>query len=414
MVAKLSPAAVSDLVHFFVDDRGKRRRLFRSDRAANWQFRMEVKGKQFPRSMETPVVAIAERNALRLIRSLRSEDWEAVERMRVRSAAAAARVAVMGDVFERYLTLAETELAISKRAVRGNVSALRGIVAAGLGIDLQAVDAVSAAALSDEAVLRGFVRRKRAEGRADRSIRSQLNQGRSVVCREVRGIYRELVLPGAGLGWSEVAISWRLEDPGFVRIADDVLSEMEMAAGALRLENFRVWLVYMLMSRLGMRNSEVAAARWGWLELRRDAATGADKLVMNIRNRAEEGFEVKNSMAGCVDVPVELARVLLEVRGDKRAGDFLIEAGCDTEREVVTMREINLFVRRFLPDREKGAYELRKWAGSRVAAEFGIYEAQHFLRHRSVKTTETYYATFLREARSVSDGVGSTWAYGVV
>jgi integrase len=73
-----------------------------------------------------------------------------------------------------------------------------------------------------------------------------------------------------------------------------------------------------------------------------------------------------------------------------------------TARKDICQRAINRFVRRFLPDREEGAYELRKWAGSQVWSTQGAEAAQMFLGHRSITTTERYYARYLRPVRAVS------------
>jgi integrase len=80
----------------------------------------------------------------------------------------------------------------------------------------------------------------------------------------------------------------------------------------------------------------------------------------------------------------------------------IIPAANKTERRNLCQRAINRFVRRFLPDRDKAAYELRKWAGSLVWSTQGDTAAQSFLGHTDIQTTQRYYARFLRPVRAVS------------
>jgi len=64
---------------------------------------------------------------------------------------------------------------------------------------------------------------------------------------------------------------------------------------------------------------------------------------------------------------------------------------------VLTERKINGFVRPFVPERTKGAYELRKQFGAEVAQRDGIEVASRVLRHVDIKTTWKHYHALLNE-----------------
>jgi len=73
-----------------------------------------------------------------------------------------------------------------------------------------------------------------------------------------------------------------------------------------------------------------------------------------------------------------------------------------TARAKLCDRDICRFVEPFIKGRRKLAYELRRWAGLRVATRYGVYAAQAFLGHRSVTTTEKFYAKNLARMQSAS------------
>jgi len=86
------------------------------------------------------------------------------------------------------------------------------------------------------------------------------------------------------------------------------------------------------------------------------------------------------------------------LRGDRV---FYLPGGSMTERQILAERRINRMVRPILPGYRKGAYELRRWAGSRIWTEVGPAAAQRFLGHASISTTERYYSRYLRPVSAV-------------
>jgi integrase len=141
----------------------------------------------------------------------------------------------------------------------------------------------------------------------------------------------------------------------------------------------------------GLRNIEVAALRWEWL------VEGSRGRLWRIEpRRLEDGTWWKpKGRAGDVPMRAELLEQLAAAT-DNRTG-FVIPRANPTEAETVTERTINRFVRRFIPDRNKGAYELRKQFGAMVALRDGLEVASRMLRHGSIQTTWKHYHALLNE-----------------
>lgn len=193
---------------------------------------------------------------------------------------------------------------------------------------------------------------------------------------------------------------------GFRVIGPDVLARMDAAAEELRrapeLERRRVWAVYSLMRWCGLRNSEVAALRWGWI------VRGRRGPVIELVERTLPDGSTWQPKGSSGTVPVRL-RLLAQVRRamrsassdvrrDKRqATDYVIPRQHATDAARLVEREINDFVRPFLPDRQKGAYELRKQFGAEISMRDGIEVASRLLRHGSISTTWGHYHALVNE-----------------
>jgi hypothetical protein len=185
------------------------------------------------------------------------------------------------------------------------------------------------------------------------------------------------------------------EFEGFELIAEATLKQMDGAAELLRtsadLEERRVWAVYALMRWCGLRNVEVMALRRDWV-----VKGKRSPLLRLVRRRLADGSYWKPKGRGG-DVPVRL-RLLAQLR---RAlgwdGEFVIPRAHVTDAHGLTHRTINEFVRRFIPDRVKGAYELRKQFGAEIAMRDGIEVASRLLRHGDIRTTWKHYHALVHE-----------------
>lgn len=372
---------VNEFVH-----RGRKRRIFRREPQGNFYCRRQVGGKDIWKTLDSPLVKIATANARAWLdavqQSAADQKWERLDPVRSRSPWAG-----IGEILERYEARAEGAAQIAKHTVGSNANCLRQLLR--VATETADPDLLRAEVLT-ESLIRKFLEKARASDRSESGVRSVLVQARSVFSPSLLYIYEGLKLPD--LAGFRVAIKFDTSaDTGFDPIAPEKIEAMETAAGALRQSDPATWLVYMLMSRLGMRNVELERATLDWL---RPDDDGVWHLAIP---------ETKGGLARFLSLPSDLSSSdIRKISGTQENGTHIIPARTITERRIICQRTINRFVSQFLPDRPKCAYELRKWAGSLVWSTQGAEAAQHFLGHRSMSTTERYYARFLRPVRAVS------------
>ncbi|MEI6036073.1 MAG: hypothetical protein WCS65_17545 [Verrucomicrobiae bacterium] len=376
--AKSTVIDVTEFVH-----RGRKRRIFRREAQGNFYIRKEIGGKALWKCLDSPLARIATTNAHAWLDALQlaaaDGKWERLDPVRSKTPWAS-----IGEILACYIDRAPAAGQIDQRSANGNASSLRSLLRAATACedpDLLRADILT------EATARTYLEKTRAGARSESGIRSTLVQARSVFAPSLLYIYAGMRLPD--LKGFRVAIRFDTgADVGFVPFAPEMIAKMESAALALRQCDPATWHCYMLMSRLGMRNIEVERATLGWL---RPDDEGHWHLDIP---------ETKDGLARHLQLPDDLsARVIREIAGD---GPHLIPARNITERSAICQREINRFAGQFITDRSKTAYELRKWAGSLVWSTQGSEAAQYFLGHRSIATTERYYARFLRPVRAVS------------
>jgi len=376
--SKSTAIDVNEFVH-----RGRKRRVFRREEQGNFYIRREVGGRDIWKCLDSPIARIAIANAKSWLDAIQlstaDEKWSRLDPVRSKTPWAG-----IGEILGRYVERAPGAGQIDLRTANGNASSLRSLLRLATGSE--SADDLRADILT-EATARTYLERARAAGRSESGIKSTLVQARSIFAPSLLYIYDGLRLPD--LAGFRVAIKFSSsDDVGFEPIEHSVIEVMESAAVALREADPATWLCYMLMSRLGMRNVEVERATLAWLR-----CDSAGEWHLDIP-------ETKGGLARFLQLPADLpASTIREIAGE---GPHLIPARNPTERRAICQREINRFVLRFLPDRSKCAYELRKWAGSIVWSTQGSEAAQYFLGHRSISTTEKYYAKFLRPVRAVS------------
>jgi len=141
---------------------------------------------------------------------------------------------------------------------------------------------------------------------------------------------------------------------------------------------------YWLIRRCGLRNVEVENLVWDWIEQRDD-----HRVISLV---ARENWEPKGS-PGDVPIADDLYQLLLDTftaDGKPVRGGYVLQ-GTPTDRFVGANHAVSGYVRRFLPDRVKAVYELRKQWGSEVAMKYGIEIASRLLRHADLQTTMDHY-----------------------
>ncbi len=366
--------------------RGRKRKIFRREQQGNFYIRKEVAGKPLWKGLDSPIAKIAITNAKAWLdavqQSAADQKWERLDPVRSRTPWAS-----IGEILERYEERATGAVQATRSTAVANANCLRNLLRIVTGTEN--ADELRADVLT-EAAARTHIERSRRAGRSESGIKSALAQARSVFSPSLLYIYEGLKLPD--MAGFRVAIRFSTgDDTGFVPIPPAIVESMEAAATGLRQSDPATWVVYMLMSRLGMRNVEIERATIDWLS--QDAA-GHWSLDI-----PETNSGTARKIALPADLPASEIRAIV---GSQENGRHLVPARNPTERKIICQRTINRFVRQFLPDRPKCAYELRKWAGSLVWSTQGAEAAQHFLGHRSMSTTERYYASFLHPVRAVS------------
>lgn len=345
-----------------------------------YYYRVQVDGRRYKRSTGKTNYKEAVAQAKIIARGLR-EDGQARTTMKRPGYAS------VGDVLAVWLERSPA------KTRKNNASALRKWVRSFAGTDADGVCMTRLTAEAFERYLRAWPGSP--EGRA-----STWRQIRAVFAEQPMRWYRqaELVLPDMAefrLARAETsAREQRFE--GFTPIAPEVLAKMDEAAEKLRrsssAEDRRVWAAYALMRWCGLRNIEVAALRWEWL------VRGSRNYLWRFEGRQLEDGSWYAPKGRPGDVPVR-RRLLGQLRWalKTRRSGFVIPRANPTEAEVLSERSINEFVRPFVPDRTKAAYELRKQFGAEYCLRHGIEQASRVMRHGDIKTTWKHYHALLNE-----------------
>jgi len=354
--------------------------VFKEPGSEFYYYRVKIHGKRFKRSTNTTTLAAAMAQA-KVIRRQLLEDGQARDSMKRPGFAS------VGDVLRVWM---ERSTAVTRK---NNASAVRKWVRSFVNGE---EDAVSMTRLTAEL----FERYLQKWPGSPQGRESTWRQIRAVFAKEPMRWYKQagLVLPEmedfrAVRGKSKAREEFY---EGYVPMPVEVLARMDAGAERLRrsadLEERKVWAVYALMRWCGFRNSEVAALRWEWL------VRGQKGFLWKFERYQDEAGQWQMPKGRPRQVPVR-TRLLGQLRyalKTRRSG-FVIPRANKTEAEILTERRINEFVRPFVPDRMKGAYELRKQYGAQVARRDGIEVASRNLGHMDFKTTWNYYHALLNE-----------------
>jgi hypothetical protein len=343
-----------------------------------WYYRVLIHGKRHNRSTGHTDKKLAQAQAKIIAKQLLHGD--------ARETMARPGYASVGDVCRVWLQMSEAS------TKRNNVSTLRKWVRSFAGGDADAVAMTRCTAGELRTYLRAW---------------PGSPEGRKSTARQILAMFQPLAMDwyrDARLVMPEVTELRKVrvetkddeeEFEGFALIPAAVLREMDAAAEKLRtsadLEERRVWAVYALMRWCGLRNIEVAALRRDWV-----VKGKRSPLLRLVRTRLPDGSWWKpKGRSG--EVPVRLRLLAQLRRALGRDGEFVIPRANPTDAHVLTHRTINGFVRPFIPERTKGAYELRKQFGAEIAMRDGIEVASRLLRHGDIKTTWKHYHALVHE-----------------
>jgi len=236
-----------------------------------------------------------------------------------------------------------------------------------------------------------------------RSANSVFNQAKSVVQVAALARYRD-----AGLNVPEVVefvtegnaerfdkgLDLEQEPPG-----------PELMAGVLAawpgLEDWNEFAAVGLELAFGLRAGEVAQARWEWFTVR-------DGL-----HQLDAQATVKNGTGRLRVVALNPFWAQFEARarasGKWQAAGSVLD-GSETERRDLVFRRVSEWLRGLGWPLQKTNHGLRSWAGGQVTIRYRLEEAQIWLRHRSITTTQSHYTSRWIGAEALRGGSAVEWA----
>ena len=353
--------------------------FLRPGRGDKYYFRLRVDGKSITRCTGCTDKRAALKNASVAARAARSRDWTKLDETSIRPG-----WATVGDLLEIY-----REHAPDRSGEAAERRFLRYVSAA---CNTAAPKDASTREALDPSRFRSWIRTQEKSGHSSAGIHSDVQSIKSVVARSRAYIYADIKTPD--LAEFRAVTGGSSKSDGYQPIARDTLRQMDNAARIpLRRQSLANWGIYWLMRRAGLRNSEVAALKWEWIEPHAD---GSADLVMI--KRAD--WEPKGS-SGRIPISARFHHLLRAAfaKGIAKPSGYVIPRKNVTEIKSLTERTINAFVRQYLPDREKGAYTLRMEFGSRIAARDGIEVAARLLRHADISTTFGHYHSLLQRPK---------------
>ena len=236
--------------------------------------------------------------------------------------------------------------------------------------------------------LRGWIAEQKKAGRSESGIHTDVQTIKSVVARKRFYLFEKLKLPNLTDFWAVSGGSATTE--GYQPIDREALRRMDRAARIpLRRFDARVWAIYWLMRKAGLRNDEVQHLKWSWVDWQEDGT--ADLVLIRREDWTPKG------RSGRVPLRARMLRLIQKALGGE--GEYVIPRTTKTEAFDLTHYGINEFVRQFIPDGEKGAYNLRKEYGAQIAGRDGIDVASRLLRHRDIQTTFNHYHNLIKRPK---------------
>lgn len=238
------------------------------------------------------------------------------------------------------------------------------------------------------AALRAWIDTQKAADRSESGIHTDVQTIKSVVARKRFYLFEKLKLPDLTDFWAVSGGSTSTE--GYQPIDRLTLARMDKAAGhRLRKKNARVWAIYWLMRKAGLRNEEVEHLKWSWVDWQTDGT--ADLVLIKRDDWKPKG------RSGRVPMRSRMLKLIKAALGGDE--EFVIPRSSKTEAYDLTHYGINEFVRQFIPDGQKGAYNLRKEYGAQIAGRDGIEVASRLLRHRDIQTTFNHYHNLIKRPK---------------
>ncbi|MEI6516908.1 MAG: site-specific integrase [bacterium] len=364
-----------------------------------YYLRFEHRLKPYLRSLGTNVLASAKANALPKIKAIMKVDTATDDLLKLKS-----DFATIGEIVEAYL-LGQG----NKRTMDDNVNSLRNMIRVGLGV--KNPDDCKSTVLTPELLEKfekarmalvgtEYQRYAKSESRiltahsVVTSTRSYVVHARALFSAKRMPLYKGLKLPDLVKFRGAHVASPKKRAP---RALDSgVIEAINAAAPALAKSDPAAYVAHLMFKYLGMRNAEIRAAKWGWIEKH-----GPGDNSMAVIDRPEEGFKAKGN-EGRVPVADDVLAELEKFK-DHGTDGFIVPGATATDRRNAVDRRHSEWVSQWIKDRSKTSYELRRYAGSKVLDNGGsIEDVRDFLRHSDLKTTLDWYVYRLRKLKPLT------------
>jgi integrase len=371
---------------------GRRRRLYRrkmqdGSMSESYYVRVQIKGRDLPRSLGTNCPSAAKEKAIVLIEAEMKGDKETSRRLKMKS-----DYCTLQQVAVIYIEKFGTDDR-RRRTANGNVGCLEKLVRIGAAGDLDSRSTILTGAAIRKLEQEELKRVKRdARGNMDQESERSVRESICSVVRQARSIFKPETL-----NWFESLALPNLDEfrrqgvtapdrPKPKPLDEAAIREINAAAPLLARRDPSCYISHLLFKYLGLRNREQKFARRPWIVRDKDGAG-----QIGIVQRDEEGFKPKKSERW---VPIAAA-VLAEI--DKYwklspDGDYLVPALHATERAEIIDDRHSEWAKQWIKGHIKVSYELRRYAGNLIYDKTGrIEDVRDFLGHSDLKTTLDWY-----------------------
>ena len=371
----------------------------------SYYFRFTFRGKAYPRCLETTDATEAQRRA----RIKYQQITEAVTRGQLANLEASKmRQTVVGTVAQLAAAYRTSPSEAGTTTRDHNINALHFLVPA----DGTVHDINSAAA-------RGYFERVQAKALAEpdqgkaaslrRSANSVWAKARSLFtpkCLEYyrgKDLYHECLAAFVSAGnlakFSARAVPKVMYNPP----SDQIITATLKAWEALADQDRNLYLAIGHELAFGLRIGEMAQATWGWHQIR------SGYPVLDGNATVKNGTNMIQVRA--LDPWYSQMQFQMQLHAWRTAPADHIITGSEAYRQDGLFRAASDWLRKLGWETKKTNHALRAYAGGQVAMKYGIYEAQMFLRHSTVKVTEQNYAHFIKKFRPADpETIPARWA----
>jgi len=385
-----TPPATLPTEHFVY--RGREYRLFKRScsNTAPWQFQLERAGKRYRHSLGTTDKATGIAKAKLLLEAADKNQLDAMRAI-VSPRPAAPACSPLSKLIESFERM---PLDISDTHRRNCVYSLKSVlIAAGAGdpltLDASVLTEATARAYFDARILVAKKQRSQEDqARIKRSANSTFAQALCMFRPKVLSAYRRegLLFPDVQ-PFIEVFAEEKFTGITPVYLPPQPAVIRKTLHAWLKLTDRNMFIAIGLELACGLRKAEVSQTTWAMFTSSKDGA------LLDGRGA------VKNSSGRFVVPPIDPFWTLLNRRIDREKWrgkpDELVLTGHHTERTDCTFRNTGSWLRALGWSTQKTNHALRAYAGSLVAMKFGLYRASAWLRHASVKVTQSHYTHFL-------------------